>query len=61
MFPHKAIEAIAVAVGHHVLFLPPYSPDFNKIDHDFAALKRTLAYAPEGTTLDEGVANYHCA
>jgi putative transposase len=57
----EAIEAIATAAGHQVLFLPPYSPDFNKIEHDFAALKRILAYAPEGTTLDEVVANYHCA
>lgn len=54
-------EAIATAAGHQVLFLPPYSPDFNKIEHDFAALKRILAYAPEGTTLDEVVANYCCA
>lgn len=52
------IHAIAKAAGHQVLFLPPYSPDFNKIEHDFAALKRRLAYAPEGTTLDEVVANY---
>jgi putative transposase len=35
----EAIEAIATAAGHQVLFLPPYSPDFNKIEHDFAALK----------------------
>jgi putative transposase len=55
----EVIEAIATAAGHQVLFLPPYSPDFNKIEHDFAALKRILAYAPEGTTLDEVVANYH--
>ena len=41
--------------------LPPYSPDFNKIEHDFAALKRVLAYSPPGTTLDEVVANYRSA
>jgi transposase len=55
------VRAIAEAAGHRVLFLPPYSPDFNKIEHDFAALKRILAYSPEGTTLDEVVANYRSA
>lgn len=57
----EAVTEIAEAAGHHVLFLPPYSPDFNKIEHDFAALKKILAYAPDGTTLDEVVANYRCA
>lgn len=57
----EAVTAIAEAAGHQVLFLPPYSPDFNKIEHDFAALKKSLAYAPNGTTLDEVVANYRCA
>ena len=57
----EAIESIATAAGHQVLFLPPYSPDFNKIEHDFAALKKILAYSPDGTSLDEVVANYHCA
>jgi transposase len=45
------VTAIAEAAGHQVLFLPPDAPDFNKI----------LSYAPEGTTLDEVVANYRCA
>ena len=57
----EQVTEIAAATGHQVLFLPPYSPDFNKIEHDFAALKKILAYAPEGTTLDEVVVNYRCA
>lgn len=57
----ERVNEIAEAAGHQVLFLPPYSPDFNKIEHDFAALKKILAYAPEGTTLDEVVASYRCA
>jgi transposase len=57
----EAVTAIAEAAGHQVLFLPPYSPNFNKIEHDFAALKKICAYAPEGTTLDEVVAHYRCA
>ena len=55
------VTEMAEAAGHQVLFLPPYSPDFNKIEHDFAALKKILAYAPEGTTLDDVVANNRCA
>jgi transposase len=57
----EAVTSIAEAAKHQVLFLLPDSPDFNKIEHDFAALKKILAYAPEGTTLDEVVANYRCA
>lgn len=57
----EAVTEIAQAAGHDVLFLPAYSPDFNKIEHDFAALKKILSYAPAGTTLDEVVANYRCA
>lgn len=57
----EEVTAIAEAAGHQVLFLPPYSSDFNKIEYDFAALKKIFAYAPEGTTLDEVVANYRCA
>ncbi|MBF2036540.1 MAG: transposase [Leptolyngbyaceae cyanobacterium T60_A2020_046] len=58
--PEQANE-IAAAAGHQVVFLPPYSPNFNEIEDDFAALKKILAYAPEGTTLDEVVASYRCA
>ncbi len=30
--------------GVTLLFLPPYSPDFNPIQHDFAALKKRREY-----------------
>ena len=44
-FHHSAqATEIAAAAGQQVLFLPPYSPDFNKIEHDFAALKKILAH-----------------
>jgi transposase len=39
--------------GHEVLFLPPYSPDFNPIEQSFGILKRRLNYAQKGTTLDD--------
>lgn len=44
--------------GHRVLFLPPYSPDLNPIEGDFAALKKSRAYASVGTSIDELVASY---
>lgn len=41
----KAIEA----VGAKVLFLPPYSPDFNPIEQVFSKLKALLRRAKERT------------
>ncbi len=40
-FHKKAIMTkIAEDAGHHVLFFPPYSPDFNPIEQAFATLKK---------------------
>ncbi|NJR46421.1 MAG: transposase, partial [Hyellaceae cyanobacterium CSU_1_1] len=33
---------IAEQAGHKVLFLPPYSPDFNRIEQDFAIIKKDV-------------------
>ena len=41
-------EAIA-AVGAEVIYLPPYSPDFNPIEQAFAKLKSLLRSAAERT------------
>lgn len=38
----KQLYAIAARYGVFVLFLPPYSPDFNKIEKSWANLKRWL-------------------
>ena len=54
----KDLEAIAHECGHHILFLPPYSPDFNPIEHDFANIKKRRQYAPPDTTLDAIVKAY---
>ena len=57
---HKktAIHAMAEQAGHQALFLPPYSPDFNAIEHDFAVIKKQWANAPPHTTLDDIIKSY---
>ena len=48
---HKGTRARALieATGARLLFLPPYSPDFNPIEHAFAKLKALLRKAAERT------------
>ena len=37
---------------HVLLFLPPYSPDFNPIENDFAILKKRRQFALPSSSLD---------
>ena len=53
----KTRELIQQA-GHTLLFLPPYSPDFNPIEQDFATMKKRRQYAPLSTSLDEIIRAY---
>jgi transposase len=48
---HKgpAVRAAIEAAGARLLFLPPYSPDFNPIEMAFAKLKALLRKAAERT------------
>lgn len=48
---HKgpAVREAIEAAGAHLLFLPPYSPDFNPIENAFAKLKALLRSAAERT------------
>lgn len=46
------------ASGAEVLFLPPYSPDYNPIEHDFANIKRLREYNAD-ITIDEVINMYH--
>ena len=46
------------ACGAEILFLPPYSPDYNPIEHDFATIKRLRAYNAD-IPLDEVINMYH--
>ena len=50
----KLIEAS----GAEVLFLPPYSPDYNPIEHDFANIKRLREDNAE-RTIDEVIKMHH--
>ena len=48
---HKgpAVHAMIEAAGASLLYLPPYSPDFNPIENAFAKLKAHLRKAAERT------------
>ncbi len=52
------IRRIVEEAGHKVIFLPPYSPDLNDIEHDFSALKRARRYAAPNTSIDEIIRSY---
>jgi len=54
----NVIRDIAHQCAHQVLFLPKYSPDFNKIEHDFAALKKRRQYATPDTAIDDIIRDY---
>ncbi len=48
---HKgpSVRALIEAAGANLLYLPPYSPDFNPIENAFAKLKAHLRKAAERT------------
>lgn len=56
---HKSPETAQMIekTGATLLFLPPYSPDFNPIEHDFAALKKNREY-DENASIDHIVKTY---
>ena len=45
----RAVRAAIEAVGAMLLYLPPYSPDFNPIENAFSKLKALLRKAAEST------------
>jgi transposase len=57
---HKSPETaqLSTETGATLLFLPPYSPDLNPIEHNVAALKKHREYQ-EQATLDDIVKAYH--
>ena len=54
----KEIFRIAKDAGHDVLFLPPYSPDFNPIEKVFAILKKRRKFASPETSIHQIVNSY---
>ncbi len=54
---NKTKELIEQA-GATLLFLPPYSPDSNTIEQDFAAIKKTREFN-EHETIDNIIKNYN--
>ena len=46
---HAGVRAAIEAAGASLLYLPPYSPDFNPIENAFAKLKAMLRKAAERT------------
>lgn len=56
---HKSQETAELIqhTGATLLFLPPYSPDLNPIEHDFAGLKKRREYQ-EPTSIDQIVKAY---
>ncbi len=57
---HKTTPTIAMIKNspHVLLFLPPYSPDLNPIEQDFATLKKRRQFAPHNTSLDHLINTY---
>ena len=57
---HKtpATRQILEDAGVDLLYLPPYSPDFNPIEQDFAIMKRRRQFAPKDTSLHDIIKSY---
>jgi len=53
----KALQELADREGHFLLFLPPYSPDFNPIEQDWAIIKKRRIASPH-IPLDQLITNY---
>ncbi len=43
VFARKKIKALMLKAGCEVIFLPPYSPDLNKIEKFWAELERYVS------------------
>ena len=52
---HKSQEVrqLIGKAGCELLFLPPYSPDFNPVEKTFGTLRKRRQFMPNNTTLDD--------
>ena len=57
---HKGSETarLIAQTGASLLFLPPYAPELNPIEKDFANIKRTRQYNPE-VSIDQIIKMYN--
>ena len=57
---HKGLETarLIAETGASLLFLPPYSPELNPIEKDFANIKRRYQYNPE-TSIEQIIKLYN--
>ncbi|RKU09005.1 hypothetical protein C6501_15775 [Candidatus Poribacteria bacterium] len=57
---HKGSETarLIAETGASLLFLPPYAPELNPIEKDFANIKRQYQYNPE-TSIDQIIKMYN--
>lgn len=54
----KATRQILEDAGFELVYLPPYSPDFNPIEQDFAIMKRRRQFAPKDTSIQDIIKEY---
>jgi transposase len=55
----KKLRNLARRHGMKLLFLPPYSPDFNPIERTWANMKRALTdILPDSESLEMGIYDY---
>ena len=57
---HKTAETqrLFKESSFELLYLPPYSPDFNPIERDFAIMKKRRMFLPTNTSLDQIIYSY---
>ena len=54
----KATRDLFENSSFNLLYLPPYSPDLNPIEQDFAIIKKRRQFAPTNTSLDHIIKSY---